>query len=189
MIEVNPIKNKKEIEKMKKILKKTSLRDYCLFVLGINIGLRISDLLNLKVSDIMIGKKIRDSIQIKEIKTGKTKIFQINKNAGVAIRDYLADTNNLSEEMYLFRSRKGNNKPISRIQAWQVLNNCANIVGIKDKIGTHTLRKTFGYWAYKQGIDITLLQKIFNHSAPSITLRYIGITQDEINDVYINLNL
>ena len=60
---------------------------------------------------------------------------------------------------------------------------------VEGLVGTHTLRKTFGYWAYKQGIDITLLMRIFNHSAPSITLRYIGITQEEINNVYVNLNL
>jgi integrase len=189
LVEVDPIKNKKQIEKMKKILKKINLRDYCLFVLGINVGLRISDLLNLKMKDITENKKIKDSIQIKEIKTGKTKIFHINKNAQQAIRAYIADTKIQNDDLYLFKSRKGNNKPISRIQAWQVLNDAAKLSGIKEKIGTHTLRKTFGYWSYKQGIDITLLQKIFNHSSPSITLRYIGITQEDINEVYINLNL
>ena len=60
---------------------------------------------------------------------------------------------------------------------------------VEGAIGMHTLRKTFGYWAYKQGIDIILLMKIFNHSSPSITLRYIGITQEDINNVYISLNL
>ena len=62
-------------------------------------------------------------------------------------------------------------------------------MGVADPIGTHTLRKTFGYHAYQQGTDVTLLQKVFNHSAPSITLRYIGITQDDIDNVYLNLNL
>jgi site-specific recombinase XerD len=189
LIEVHPIKNKKQIEKMKRALKADNLRDYCLFVLGINIGLRISDLLNLKVKDLMDGRKVKKAIRIKEFKTGKTKIFQINQNASQSIHIYLADIKDFSEDMFIFKSRKGTNAPISRVQAWQILSNCAENAGIKEKIGTHTLRKTFGYWAYKQGIDITLLQKIFNHSAPSITLRYIGITQDDINDVYINLNL
>ena len=185
MIEVNPLKNKNQIDKMKKVLK-SNPRDYCLFVLGINIGLRISDLLNLKISDVTDGEKIKKVITIKEIKTKKTKTFQINKNASNAINEYLTSLDDYSTEWYLFRSRKGDNKAISRVQAWQILNDAADFVGIKDRIGTHSLRKTFGYWAYKQGIDITLLQKIFNHSAPSVTLRYIGITQDEINDVYIN---
>ena len=62
-------------------------------------------------------------------------------------------------------------------------------VGIKEKIGTHTLRKTFGYHTYNNGYDITLIQKLFNHSSPSVTLRYIGITQDELDDVYLSLDL
>jgi len=188
MIEVNAIKDKKQIEKMKKVLKSRNLRDYCLFVLGINVGLRISDLLELRISDVVDGR-IKDLITIKEKKTGKTKTFQINKNANTAIREYLDSLGQYDKDWYLFKSRKGDNKPISRVQAWQVLNDAAKAAGINDDIGTHTLRKTFGYWAYKQGIDITLLQKIFNHSASSITLSYIGITQDDINNVYLNLNL
>jgi site-specific recombinase XerD len=90
---------------------------------------------------------------------------------------------------YLFASQKGKIRPISRVHAWFVLNKAARAVGIEGRIGTHTLRKTFGYYAYKQGTDITLLQQLFNHAAPSITLRYIGITQDDIDQVYIKMNL
>ena len=79
--------------------------------------------------------------------------------------------------------------PISRIQAYRLINEACSIAKIKGSIGCHTLRKTFGYWAYKQGIDITLLMRIFNHSTPSITLRYIGIEREDINNVYVNLNL
>ncbi|MCF8009832.1 MAG: tyrosine-type recombinase/integrase [Clostridiales bacterium] len=69
-----------------------------------------------------------------------------------------------------------------------MLNEAARSVGIKDKIGTHTLRKTFGYHAYKKGYDITILQKLFNHTAPLITLRYIGIIQDELVGFYLSLD-
>ena len=65
----------------------------------------------------------------------------------------------------------------------------ARAVGIQDRIGTHTLRKTFGYHAYQTGIDISILQKIFNHTAQSVTMRYIGITQDDMDEVFLNLNL
>ncbi|MFD1676865.1 tyrosine-type recombinase/integrase [Alicyclobacillus fodiniaquatilis] len=75
------------------------------------------------------------------------------------------------------------------MQAWKALNKAAKTVGIKERIGTHTLRKTFAYHAYKQGQDITLIQKLLNHSAPSVTLRYIGITQDQMDDVNLTLNL
>jgi integrase len=184
---VQPIRCKKQIDSIKKILKASSLRNYCLFTLGINSGLRISDLLKLKVSDIIDGKKIKDRITIREEKTGKTKDFPISDVAKKAIDEYLK-TRTYSFDEPLFISRKGKSA-LQRQQAYKLINAAARSVGIKEKIGTHTLRKTFGYHAYQSGIDITLLQKLFNHSAPSITLAYIGITQDQIDDVYLNLNL
>ena len=68
--------------------------------------------------------------------------------------------------------------------AYCILNKGAQAVGIKEPIGTHTLRKTFAYWAYKQGTSLELIQKILNHSSANVTLRYIGITQEQIDDVY-----
>jgi len=185
MIEVNAIKSKKDIDKMKKILKTNSMRDYLLFVMGINVGLRISDLLSLKIYDVL-GK---DEVSIVEGKTNKHRTFTINNTVSKAVNEYLSSLNNYEVTDYLFKSRKGGNKAISRVQAWQVLSDSAKLVGIKEAIGTHTLRKTFGYWSYKQGIDITLLQRIFNHSTPAVTLRYIGITKEDITNVYNNLNL
>ena len=132
--------------------------------------------------------KVKNEVIIKEGKTDKARTFTINKSASNVIKEYLS-TLDCDMNWYLFKSRKGDNKAISRVQAWQVLSDSAKLVGVKEDIGTHTLRKTFGYWSYKQGIDITLLQKIFNHSSPAITLRYIGITQDDIRDVYNKLNL
>jgi integrase len=87
----------------------------------------------------------------------------------------------MNEKEYLFQSRKGDNKPISRVQAYRVLKKAGKEIG-QQKVGTHTLRKTFGYHHYKKNKDVALLQRIFNHSSPSITLDYIGITQDEINE-------
>ena len=88
-------------------------------------------------------------------------------------------------------SKKQNNgkAPLQRDQAYKIINNAAREIGITEKIGTHTLRKTFGYHAYKSGVSIEVIQKLFNHSTPSITLRYIGITQDDLDGVYLNLNL
>jgi len=63
------------------------------------------------------------------------------------------------------------------------------MIGIKERIGTHTLRKTFGYFAFTKGVDITRIQQLFNHSAPSVTLAYIGITSDELDNVYLDINL
>ena len=186
---VQPIRDLAKIEAIKKLLA-SNPRDYMLFVMGINSGLRVSDLLSLKINDVVDSKgRTCDCIRLREQKTGKEKQFPINKNAGKAIKGYLDSLDSYEMDDYLFKSREGNNKPITRMTAWTILGNAAQTVGITDNIGTHTLRKTFGYHAYQQGTDIALLQQIFNHSAPSITLRYIGITQDDIDNVYININL
>lgn len=186
---VEPIRDGKQIDAIKRVLNDNP-RDLMLFVLGINSGLRISDLLKLRISDVVDGKgKPLDNIVLREQKTGKHKRFPLNKSAGKTVTTYLASLDKWSCDDYLFRSRQGGNSAITRQQAWAILNDAARTVGITDNIGTHTLRKTFGYHAYRSGVDIGRLQTIFNHSAPSVTRRYIGITQDEIDEVYINLNL
>lgn len=187
---VQPIRDKKQIDTMKKYLKGTNMRDYCLFTLGINSALRISDLLKLKINDVIDDKKkVKDRILIKEKKTGKDKNFPIGDTAKRAIFDYLAIRGEYSLDDPLFLSRKGDRAPLQRDQAYKIINAAARAVGIKDRIGSHTMRKTFAYQAYQSGIDLTLIQKLLNHSAPSVTLAYIGITQDQMDDVYLNLNL
>ena len=179
MKEVQPIRDKEIIAKFKFELLHKSYRDYMLFVVGINTGLRISDILPLRVSDVS-----GSHIVIKEKKTGKNKRFKINSSLRNEIDKY---TSNMSDDDYLFPSRKGD-KSITRVQAYRILNEVAETLGIPE-IGTHTLRKTFGYWHYKQYKDVAILQEIFNHSAPSVTLRYIGITADlvdkTIDDFYL----
>jgi integrase len=190
MNNVDAIKDHKKIDHLKKVLKASNMRDYLMFVLGINTGLRISDLLQLTWGDVLDDKgRIRQSLILKERKTGKERKLTLCRNAQKALQEVLDTKQNILEGDYIFRSQKGNNRPIGRVHAWYILNQAAQTVGIKGRIGTHTLRKTFGYHAYRQGIDITLLQQLFNHSSPSVTLRYIGITQDDIDHVYINMNL
>ena len=184
---VQPIRNLKQIETIKKLLKSQNMRDYCLFVFGINSGLRISDLLKLRISDIAENGKIKDRIRLREKKTNKFKDFPLSTSTKSALKDYLKKRN-YTEDEPLFISRK-NKGFLLRQQAYKIINDVAKSVGIKEKIGTHTLRKTFGYHAYNNGYDITLIQKLFNHSSPSVTLRYIGITQDKLDDVYMSLDL
>ena len=184
---VQPIRDLKKIETIKKLLKQQNLRDYCLFVVGINSGLRISDLLKLTISDVIDGNKLKDRIRLREKKTNKFKDFPLSDNAKSALKEYLKTREyTTNEPLFLSRKNKGF---LLRQQAYKIINNVAKEVGIKEKIGTHTLRKTFGYHAYNNGYDITLIQKLFNHSSPSVTLRYIGITQDELDDVYLSLDL
>lgn len=174
MNEVQPIKNKADIELMKKAL---SGRNLLLFIVGINTSLRISDILNLKREDFT-----GDHIVLHEIKTGKRKNIRIND----ALKKAVAELAQLSG--YLFTSQKGD-KPISRVQAWRILNDAAKRVGLTMSFGTHTLRKTFAYHAYENGTDLALLMRVLNHSSQKETLRYIGIESEQIDDVYINVNL
>lgn len=184
---VQPIRDTKQIEAMKRVLKAESLRDYLMFTLGINSGLRISDILKLKDTDVLDDKgHVKERVSLREKKTGKYKDFPIGDTTAKAIIEYLG--RHYPTGSPLFPSRKGSG-PITRQHAYRILNDAARLVGIKEKIGTHTLRKTFGYHAYQRGIDIAYIQKLFNHSAPSVTLAYIGITQDDLDNIYLNLNL
>ena len=81
-------------------------------------------------------------------------------------------------------SRQGNR--MERTAAYRIINKACKSIGIEGLIGTHTLRKTFGYHHYQKFKDVVILQKIFNHSTPEVTLRYIGIEEDEIFESYEN---
>lgn len=179
---VQPIRDVKDIDHMKRVLKDIHPKYEMLFALGINTGLRVSDLLALRVSDI----KGKDHVTINEQKTGKRKRFLINKPLQKELNKY-TKMSGLKDDDLLF---PGNSKPpkeegkkskagqISRIQIYRVLNDAAQKCGL-DEIGTHTMRKTFGFHFYKRTHDVAMLMDIFNHSAPSITLRYIGITDSQ----------
>lgn len=167
---VQPIRDLDTIQDIADYLIVRNYRDYMIFMVGIYTGLRISDILKLRVRDIR-GK---NNIYIREKKTNKEKSFPINEELKPILDDYVE---NLKDYEYLFKSRKGINKPISRECAYRILKNAAKAFGI-DCIGTHTLRKTFGYHLYQQTHDIVAIQQILNHSSPSITLRYIGVNQD-----------
>jgi len=170
---VQPIRDPEYIRAIKKYLFDWNYRNYMLFILGINSGLRISDILQLKVSDTK-----RDYFNVIEKKTKKPRRIEMTPQLKRELKQYVEGK---EEYEYLFKSREGVNKPISRSSAYKILNKAAVEVGLDENIGTHTLRKTFGYHFYKQTKDVALLQEILNHSSPKITLRYIGINQDQMD--------
>jgi integrase len=194
--EVEPFKNKKDIERIKQYtLGKDSKRDYMLFVVGINIGLRAGDLLSLKCTDVLDNGKVKDSITIIEEKTLHTRktiqkrVMEINDSAKKAIQLYLDSINNeYDEDTYLFQSRKGN-EALTVGSAHKIIKTIARELNIKGNYGTHSLRKTFGYHLYINGVPLETIQKIFGHSTQAMTLKYIGITKEVIKSVYLNLNL
>jgi len=194
MEHVQPIRKKSDIEAMKRLLRKQSLRNHALFVLGINSGLRISDILALKTGDVVreqYGRtRIAERVSLREEKTNKVKDFVLNTTVRSALGEYLRRAS-LDLEDPLFPSRKaaGGKKPISRVQAYRIIRQAAERVGIDERIGTHTLRKTFGYHAYKSGVDILVIQDIFNHESQAVTLRYIGIKREDKDSVYRGMKL
>lgn len=141
-----------------------------MFMIGINTGLRVSDILKLKVSDF----RNTDHLKIIEKKTGKEKRLLINPALKRELKKYMSK---MADHEYLIQSRRGENMPLSRVTAYKILRAAAKKCNIKE-IGTHTMRKTFGYFHYQQNKNIAVLMNIFNHSSEALTLRYIGVNQD-----------
>ena len=165
-----------------------NLRNEMLIIVGFNTALRISDILNLKWCDIFDfkKKKMKQYLEIKEQKTGKvTRIYINNIIMEVAKKFLEADGANISAngDTYIFRGNKKQNH-LSRVQAWRIVKKAGEYAEIEGVISPHSLRKTFGYLAYKKGASPTLLVTVFNHSSFSITKRYIGIDQDEKDNLY-----
>jgi len=178
---VEPIRDSQIVHDIGDYLKSKNERDYMMYMLGIYAALRISDVVKIKVVDI----RDRKSILLREQKTGKQKIVTLNPAFLRELQHYIEDKN---DDEYVIKSREGFNKPISRVRAWQVISEAASLFGIEN-IGSHSLRKTFGFHYYMNTKDVVTLQKIFNHSHPSITLRYIGVDQDTINHAMKNFKI
>ena len=162
------------------------IRYYVIFLLSLKSGLRISDVLGLNIEDV----ENKDFVEIHEKKTKKYKKFPLDKQMQEIIKKYLVERRKqYSIDKYnpLFVGKK--HSRITRTQVYRILNECAKDLGMTIRIGCHSTRKAFGYAHYKQYNNIGLLQTILNHSSPAITLRYIDVTQEEIDNSYLNLDL
>lgn len=178
---VEPIRDLDLIQDMADYLKDKRERDYVLFMIGIHQGRRISDILPLKVRDV----RNQDYIYLRETKTRKEVRLLINEELKEIIEDYIKDKKDYE---YLFRRERGKNKPISRQRVWQILNEAADFFEHKDKIGCHSLRKTFGYWLYQETKDIVSIKELLNQSSDLVASRYIGINQDSKDKMISNLS-
>lgn len=180
VITVDPIRSVSEIKRIKEML---SGRDLVLFTIGINNGLRISDLLKLKVEDVReLG--VGETVRIREKKTGKSNVLMINGEVYRVLSQYLSESG-LRDTDYLFQSRKGKNKPLTRQYVHQLMKQWT--IGIKGNFGTHSLRKTFG-WVQRKVFNVSweVLCKRFGHSHPGITMRYLGISDEEVSSILMN---
>lgn len=167
---VEPIRDWDLLLDIEDYLKDKNERDYVLFMTGIYLGRRISDILPLKVRDV----KNKDYIYMREKKTGKEVRIVVNDELKDIYKSYCKGKKDYE---YLFRGQ-GKKTPLTRQRVWQILNKAAKEFEYKDKIGCHTLRKTFGYWLYEDTKDAVAIQELLNQSDISITKRYIGVTQD-----------
>lgn len=200
-----PIKSMDDIFRISQyLIEAKRYRDNMLFIVGINFGLRISDLRTLRFTHLINDDcTFRDRFPILEKKTKKTRKHQRNRyitiNTAVmeAVTLYLENTPDVHLSDYLFSSKSNNsknkNKPISRQAVDKILKEIASELGLGNRMATHSLRKTFAYHQMvMSGNDprkLLLLQKMFGHSSTTETLDYIGITAEEIDEAYRSLNL
>lgn len=185
-------------------LKQIAYRNKMLFIIGINIGIRASDLSTLKWEFFFkekedengnIVREFRDTYKIqpkKQKKQGKFVKLYFNQAVKKAITDYVDKYPIENMEDYLFQSRKGG-KPLTTAGLWEIVKGAAIEAGIEKNIGSHSLRKTFGYWAWHNAVDknkaLVTLQSIFSHSSTQTTMRYIGLLDGEIADMFYSIDL
>jgi integrase len=177
---VQPIKSLAKIEEIKKKLS-SHPRNYLLFVMGLNTGLRISDMLRLKVEDV----RDKTHISLKESKTRKVKKFLINQSLRAELNIYIQD---MESSYYLFNSERHTNKAISRSMVHRILKAVSKEVGLTE-VSCHSLRKSFGFHFYQKTKDLALLQDLFNHSSPKITMHYIGLNQEYMDEAIKDFSL
>lgn len=188
-----PIKNKTALKQFKNfyLKEKPNPRNYTMIIMGLNTAFRIGDLLALKWDDVYNEekKRFRRHISIIEQKTGKERIVAINQTELQALKQYYELCPPAHMTDYLFQSRKYKGLSLSRYQAYRIVKEAASGSDLKEHIGCHSLRKTFGYHAWKQGTQPAMLMNIYNHSSYQVTQRYLGIEQDDRDNVYLHIQL
>lgn len=193
MIDVfdNRIKNAPDENK-----KQIACRNKMLFLIGINLSLRISDLVTLKWNFFFKDDMtFRDFYKIQPKKTkkiGKFVTLYFNEVVKKAITDYIKQYPIEDMDGYVFKSREGDGAIVER-SVWKIIVDAASDAGIEHNVGTHSLRKTFGYHVWHNADDkekaLVMLMVIFNHSSVATTKKYIGIMNEEVEDIFNGLNL
>ena len=164
---------------------KPNRRNYALIVIGLNTALRISDILHLTYGDIYNFEKKtwRTHLNVTEQKTGKNNQIFINEECLSALHNYAIPTKHASSD-WLFYGQCDSLQPLSRYQAYRIIKEAAVFAGMDAHVSCHSLRKTFGYHAWKQGTPPAILMNIYNHSSFRVTKRYLGIEQTDKDEVF-----
>lgn len=186
-----PIREKEELKKFMEYYQKDypSTRNYTLIVLGLHTALRISDILYLHWEDVYDFDRhaYREHLCIQEKKTGKTNIIALNEHAKAALAELKKERFHAVPKDYIFTKNTDYTTPLSRSQAFRIIKKAAEEALHEEHISCHSLRKTFGYHAWKQGTPPALLMDIYNHSSYRVTKRYLGIEQDERDSVFMHM--
>jgi len=188
MATTQPIRKKSQVRELANYyLQKGQIRNYVLIILGVHTALRISDLLRLRWEDVYDFENLRvcTTITITEKKTKKTKIVALNKATISALSSLAAKK--ATKGRFLIENTK-TKKAISRIQAYRLIRTASEALGFHNHVSCHSLRKTFGYHAWKTGVSPVVIMEIYNHSSLAVTRRYLGVTQDDKNAVYLSLD-
>jgi len=196
MIEVSPIKSVKKINYIKKLLsEKWKIRLLVLFSIGINSALRISNLLSIQVKHLFKSDwTVKDSFEIQEKKTKKKHKVTFPPKTKKAIELYKKTypSNIENEDNYIFFRAKSNEKwqhHISRVQGWKNIGQRCRAVWLEGNYWGHSFRKTQGWMARSNGVPLSVIQHKLNHSSQKVALKYIGITQEEVDEAVYNLDL
>jgi len=181
-----PIRNAKDVYNFLNYFKTQGhKRNYLLATLGVHTGLRISDILHLKCDQLynFNNGTIRKTITITEQKSRKSKTIALNKTIISALKAYFSEAK--PGNSLILNPQTG--KSIGRVQAYRIISEAAKAVGIAYNVSCHSLRKTFGYHAWKGGVSPAVIMHIYNHSSMTTTQRYLGVAQDDLNAVYMQL--
>lgn len=187
-----PIRDKDDLKKFMEYYRTTqpNPRNYALICFGLYSALRISDILDLKWEDVYQFDRncFQEHILLYEKKTGKSSIIALNAHARDALEVYRGYRKPAAGD-YIFSKSTDPSAPLCRSQAYRIVKKAAEETLCETHISCHSLRKTFGYHAWKQGISPALLMDIYNHSSFSITRRYLGIEQDDRDSIFMKMEL
>lgn len=192
MATTHPIKHRSDIQKLKAyFIQKGQFRNYAMTIMGLNTSLRIGDLLRLQWQDVYSFQKkaFREHVMLTEQKTGKHNMIALNNEVMSALDLFMEHLGTIESDDYIFQSRKGTNAPIGRVAAYRIIKNAVTELHLEGNISCHSMRKTFGYHAWKQGVPPAVIMSIYNHSSIEITKRYLSIDQDDKDEVFRQIRL
>jgi integrase len=182
-----PIRCKEQVRQFLAYYKDNgNIRNYLLCTLCVHTALRISDILSITAGMVydFKRKRVHDFLTLTEKKTKKPIIIALNNSVKAALKAYMPLA---GQGKPLFLNTR-TCKAISRVQAYRLIRAAAESLNLNNRVSCHSLRKTFGYHAWKSGVSPIVLMDIYNHSSLAVTKRYLGICQDDKNDAFFKMD-